>query len=270
MRGLKVWLLLAAAAMSASDVSANQLQAMSYPSMDQLSVKLSSEQPDEDNRKQGDKQRGIYIRGGVNSIKYDVNLGSELQTTPIHPDDGGPSRGSATTDIKGGWGSSLSVGVEGLIGSGRLRFAGGIDGRYNYLFTDSKDSMYDTALQPLPWPYESYAFTELKIGGLTYMPFAGVKIDLNEDSTLGIQVGFPNTQFDYRSGHYRYSALETVRKDSWKGFGTNVELNFEGQFSDRMGLLITLGREEYRPEFLGQKTKIGDWAFGFYLMVKIK
>ena len=125
--------------------------------------------------------------------EYDVNLGDKIQTTPVHPDDGGAAAGSATTDITTYiayiWShpkerpSALpyaSIGYEASIGThfSRLRF--GTDIRY-FSETDYRRGIFDVEKQPIP--FQSYAFTQFN-QTFTTTPFIGFEKILGQHILL--------------------------------------------------------------------------------------
>jgi hypothetical protein len=201
-------------------------------------------------------------RGQLTAAVYTPHLGKKTQTVPIHPADGGPSRGEATADIKWGFDMRFSYGIEGSFGTEKLRINAGLDGILDLggiAPGGYRSGIYAVELQPLPASegYESYAFTCLEPTLLTYMPFAGLEIKPSDKTKLGFEFGMPHNKFKFNKGHDRWGMWETTERDSWEGFGKSIGLYFT--LEDRKGrdtLCWGISRESYDSEFLGEKGKI--------------
>ncbi|MEE9274463.1 MAG: hypothetical protein V3V62_04040, partial [bacterium] len=114
----------------------------------------------------------------------------------------------------------------------------------------------------------SFVFTQLIPDPVTLIPFVGFELLMTKDFWIGAELGLPYTGFDVRSGHDRFSSFETVRKDSWDGFGKSGSGRLSYVVSDNVEIFAVGGQEKYTPRFAGEKATIRI-VFGFF-GIKVK
>ena len=234
----------------------------------------------EDNRKKKDIYPAKKSELSLEYLKYDVNLGKKIQTTPVHPDDSSFLSGETTTDVGGTGSVGLKYSLEGSIGNEWLR--GFVKGalRYNALSSQDeyKRGIYDTKQQESDTRHPSsgsFVFTHLDVGLLTFIPSAGLEAKLSEKFLLSAEYGFPYMGFEARSGHDRFGAWQTVQKDSWDGFGRMWGLNLtyipeseRDWTGDKWSFNVYYMQEKYTPNFAGEDAKIQTGVFGLGLVHK--
>jgi hypothetical protein len=187
-------------------------------------------------------REGIYpsarIGGGVELTGYILELGKNIQTTPMHPDDGGPSAGGAITNLEDGFGLAFRTDLEGSVGTDYLRIKAAAGARVG-----------------IPGGYESYAFTQLN-HDFAFIPSVGLKAKVSKNVFLSVDANFPYSGFTATSGHDRYGQWQTVQRDHWQGWGFGVAGTVEARIEENWTGSVSLGWEEYKPEFGGEKAKI--------------
>ncbi len=214
-------------------------------------------------------KQGIYskteMRLGVDTVVYKADLGKNIKTTPVHPDDpsflsGETATGPDSYDVDNlNW--APIAGLFGSIGSKNLRLVGGVSGRWNMLHyeDDYREGFHSTKQQVSdlrPKSDGSFVFTQLVPDAFTFIPSVGLEAEIS-NLTIGANVGFPYMGWEARSGHDRWGSWETAQKDSWKGFGTRysgtIGFNLNNE-NDK--LFISVFQEEYKAKFAGDKAKI--------------
>lgn len=198
------------------------------------------------------RSHGVYpeigIRCGVEGLGgLDVNAGETLHYIPIHPDDGGTSRGGVHTEFEYPGCFFVSAGLECSIGTRETRFSGGIDFRAGGSYNEAQE------IQPLPPPYESYGWTEEEMSS-PYMPFVRFNQKVSREVSIGFEAGFPYAEVEASTGHYRNNQYETIMRGTWKGFGVRYCLNIDllETMSQRRGkrmIGFSIIYEKYEPEF---------------------
>jgi hypothetical protein len=205
---------------------------------------------------------GIESRLGFDIIKFKSDLGKNISTTPVHPDDSSFLSGETTvypsdseTDV------APKLGIFSTLGDKRLKFFGGIDCRWNPLhqYNGFREGMYGITQQSSdtrPASQGSFVFTQVIPGSSTLIPSAGIEGRIIGNITLGGSIGFPYMEWKARSGHDRYAKWETFQSDSWDGFGLRYDLTLGINFSNRASLLVSYFDEEYEPNFAGENATI--------------
>ena len=122
-----------------------------------------------------------FARAGVDMINYNPDLSKEMQTTK-----------DATAEL----GSSLNlaprIGGGVSIGADRFRLKVGIDGRLNIAGGDGdRIGWYKVEPQPYPPPQEEYAFTQMDVDTLSYIPFVGLEVTIIEESDESFPISKP-------------------------------------------------------------------------------
>lgn len=211
-----------------------------------------------------EKKQGIYHAArayiGFDIIRYDVDLGKKIQTTPVHPGDSGFLSGATTTDVGGGWDCAPKVRLESSFGNKNFRLRIGTDVRYNVSsLTGYREGIYDTRQQTSdtrPPGSGSFVYTQLKPDSFTYVPSIGLEATILENIILNAEYGFPYTGFEVSSGHDRYGKWQAVQEDSWKGFGRSIGGGIDFILDDEASLSLLVRQERYKPEFIGEKARI--------------
>ncbi len=207
-------------------------------------------------------------RADVDVIYYDIDLGRKLQTTPVHPDDVPFLSGETEADPDSGGDMGIRGGLEGKLGNKKVKLKAGVDIRFNLNSlseNDYRQGMYETEQQesdPRPEDTGSHVFTQLTPDYFSCIPFVGIEGNINKDFVLGLELGFPYSGFKFRSGHDRYSDWDAVKKDKWRGFGTRIAGNLDYKIGVNSSMNLSVGWERYKPEFLGNKTKINGYMLG--------
>lgn len=213
----------------------------------------------------GCRSPGVETRFGLDVVNYKPELGKNISTTPVHPDDSAFLSGETTTAPSGydsdHRGSALKLGFFSGIGSESLRIVGGIDGRWNLMhyrdgFREGIFSVKQQVSDFRPPSSGSFVFTQVVPGAYTLIPSVGIEGKLGERLILGGSIGFPYMEWEVRSGHDRFARWETVQRDSWKGFGTMYTATLGMELDDRNKLLVSFFHEKYRPDFAGESATI--------------
>jgi len=213
------------------------------------------------------------FKGGIDiGLSYaNLNLPKEIQTTPVHPKDGGPSYGGATADIKHGIDFYFpSMNYEASAGTERLKLFAAINPRISWAGINGggyRGGWYAVELQRTGWGGESYAFTQVYPDIFSYVPSAGLEVLLKEDIVLRVEAGMPHNGFHFKKGHDRWGSWETTDRDTWRGFGKSYGLSLG--HSNKESFLGIIGKiEQYEPEFLGKKGDITSYSLGMLVFNK--
>ncbi len=187
------------------------------------------------------------------------DLGSQIQTTPVHPDDSSFLTGQTTTNLdESDWGFGLTAGLVGSIGNDDLRLKIGADIRLNLFRKDDyREGIYDVKQQvsdTRPASSGSFVFTQVIPDYFTYIPFAGVEKVLSESLLLSFEFGLPYMKWEVRSGHDRWGKWQTVQEDSWSGFGRRYTGTIAFKRDGKNVWFISGFYERYRPEFAEGKA----------------
>lgn len=228
----------------------------------------------------GSKGPGVYGELGARvslqvTPKYDVNLGNAIQTTPVHPDDGGPLAGQATTNITTYiayvWSDPeerpsamlfLSGGLEGSIGTETVRLRTGVDVRslLDSEIEDYRRGIFDVEHQPIP--FDSYAFTQF-VPHTATIPFVGIETTISDTVFLSFDVGFPRSRFHVSSGHDRYGVWAVTQTASWEGYGRSYTIR-AGIVDEYIGAFsLSVTKEEYDMQFAGEGASLSSIHVAF-------
>jgi hypothetical protein len=190
-----------------------------------------------------------------------VNLSKEKRTIPVHPDDGGASKGGVVINLNEVDAASTvraNLGLEGSIGTEYIRFKAGGDIKLNPQGVEHRE------LQPLPFPYESYGCARLTSETLTFAPFIGVDVKLKNNWRFGIELGAPYDCYRVEKWHYRFDQNELTEKDSWRGYGTSFRV-MVSYGSDDVFIGFGYGQEIYPVKLFNEKTDINVHTFSFVI-----
>jgi len=219
-------------------------------------------------------------RSAIETPVLSAHLSKEQKYVPIHPDDGGPGRGgrslSIDSDIRI---FDVKLGLEGSTGFERFRIKAGANASYFIPLyggdvkngypkeNDKSDRLASIKLQPLPYPYESYAYGQFrKITEFETEPFVGIEFFPGSDLGLSLEVSKPSATFKFEKGHWRWNSFEPIEKEAWKGRGTRYMLkaDFYEKYYDcyekTWGFFA--GYEKYDAEFSENKTPVDSYIFG--------
>ncbi|MBW2995714.1 hypothetical protein KY332_00265 [Candidatus Woesearchaeota archaeon] len=211
------------------------------------------------------------VKAGFECIDYAPKLSKEQRTIPVHDDDGGKAMGDVTTNEPKKLTCAPYLGLEGLVGNEDFKFKFGGEVRFNFP-PDNKyditDDFFDRKLQPLPSPYESYGYSLFETGSKTLEAYLGAEWKFENNILLGLELGFPYSEFRYEKGHYRFSSYEAIEKGRWKGFGKSLNLKIgysfdDGYYSKELinSINFYYGIEHYPAKF-GKDTDILMQTFG--------
>ena len=233
--------------------------------------------------KSGDFYSEIGWRGAVELPVISPKLSKEQKYVPIHPADGGAERGGSNLSIT----PALEMfdtrfGLEGSTGFKRFRVKAGAN--LSYLVplnsgdvkdgypkqNDQGNSLASIKLQPLPWPYESYAYGQFrKLSELETEPFVGIEFFPGSELGISLEIGKPSSTFRYEKGHWRWDSFEQTQNEKWKGRGTRylIRTDFYDKKRDKYekdwGLFAAY--EKYDTEFSGVKTPVNSYIAGIVL-----
>ena len=206
------------------------------------------------------------VRGNVNMTGFPtVDAGGNIHTIPVHPDDGGPSMGSVTTEFESDCTFNIAAGLECSYGTKNTRVHAGIDGRLGTNFT-----AYERQLQPLPPPYESYGWSRMEWKGSSYIPFVGVSQRIAKNFVMGFEMGWPSAESDAEAGHHRNNMPEAICGGTWEGFGRRYCLNFtyEERYSSTVNKYnLAIVYETYEPDFGGERGNVESFTLMFSMPI---
>lgn len=206
-------------------------------------------------------ESGFYVDGSIDvgsETFYAANspLPEEQRHIPIHKDDGNfPNKKGVTTDLRGDIGFSIFTRLEGSAGTKNLRLKTGVDEKLlNTGYGERK-------LQPLPPPWESYGYTNLKFNNLTHHPFVGLEGKILERYALGLEFGMPYFGVTMETGHHRWNREEPIYTDHWEGYGRSVGLQLtcnepEGDYEILRRMIFRVRRDSYDPVLFDQKVNL--------------
>ncbi len=214
-------------------------------------------------KKKTDLHAGVGFTAQLDYASYTVE-GDEAQTTPIHSQDGGSSRGEATADIDGVGSPALTLGLEGSVGLEMLKLVAGVKARYNPVSASDpegyRSGIYEVRLQPLPSPYESYSYTKLIPDPFTYTPFVGIEGEVFDFITLRGEVGFPHSGYTIVTGWDRYGHFEAGRETHASGTGISFGSSLGLRFTDNTSAYFNLAKEMNKLDFDGNDATINTWV----------
>ena len=203
---------------------------------------------------------GVNWGIGLDSINYDVGLG-KLET-PLETFDPGLKyeQGRGTIYIQNGKGNiAPKLKLESFLETKDIMVELTADATY-------RDVVYGTSRPGEPsggtnGNQPSTDYVQLK-QGFTYIPSIGVKKALPKHLLLGVEAGFPYTEFGVRTGYIKWDRGEWYKQFSWNGFGSYFGGSI-GWYESNMDESISLSvkQERYKPVFDGERAKIDAFVF---------
>jgi hypothetical protein len=179
------------------------------------------------------------MRASNDYVAWTPHTTREQRTVPVHPADGGASRGQATTSDFYGCALRPRLGIAGSLGTDSFRIKIGLDNMLNMGITNLKK-------QNLPDPpYESYAFCRFSPDPVTFKPFVGFESELAK-VLFGAELGITYSSFRLSKGHYRWCDYETIEKyylGSGPGVFAGLMLAFRADRNTYIGAMY--GFENY-------------------------
>ncbi|MFC1696998.1 hypothetical protein ACFL1H_01585 [Nanoarchaeota archaeon] len=201
---------------------------------------------------------------GVDMIYINYDIGDAIQTTTL-PDglNAGNDNLSMKANVPNTFVMSPKVGVAGFVETNDYCFSLGTDVRFNLIQGQSKGGKGAESMvrYPLGYPYESYAYSRMKVGNLTYIPNIGLEKKISDNRKLGFKLGLPNSKFDIESGHHSNNMYNPVQNDSWKGKGISYGITYD-KFVDNAKTEFFIKYEKYKPTFAGEQGNINALVFG--------
>jgi len=222
------------------------------------------------NRLPGTPYSAVDFRGSFDSVKYNVKLGKKAQTTRTHPDDTRLPPTDTEAPLDSYAANRLRFGLEVSFGiDNELRFKAGADIGYGFSKEGEEVIILEERRQATDIPgSESYAFTRLTQDRFTFTPVIGAERDFYGVFRIGVEGGFPYTGFDVESGYDRFGQWQTVKNNSWSGYGKRFGINLDVLDSEYVmlpfrGMYIFAGNESFSPEVGGEKGTIKTTIFSF-------
>ncbi|MBW2972875.1 hypothetical protein KY346_00610 [Candidatus Woesearchaeota archaeon] len=171
----------------------------------------------------------VCLRSGIDYVGWTPHTTSEQRTVPIHPADGGSSRGKITTQNYYDCPFRPRLGIAGSLGNDSCRIKIGLDNMLNLGIMNGEE-------QDLPKPYESYGFSTFHPDLITFKPFIGLETEFLDTLLISLEAGITYSSFRLYKGHYRWADYEKIEKYSL-GSGPGV---FAG-----MDLALKLDKDIY-------------------------
>ena len=194
---------------------------------------------------------GAAVRVGGDIVIYRADIPKSLQTDSV---------GTATKlENELSPGIRPYIGLEGFLGWKNTKIRVAVDGQYNpYATSGYRDGIFDVKREPISG--ESYAFSQLELKEITYMPSIGIESTFFDKLVAGFEVGLPYNEFTFKSGRDTYGSWKTEKKDSDAVFGTRYagKLLYKIDFDrgDYGFVGVDFGYETYSPKFLKEKSEI--------------
>ena len=200
---------------------------------------------------------GICWRASSDYVGWTPHASREQRTVPIHPADGGPSRGQATTPNYYGCPLRPRFGIAGSLGTDEFRVKIGLDNMFNMgIMAGKKQDLPDP-------PYESYAFSKLSPDLITFRPFIGIEAEVLDTLLIGTELGITYSSFSLSKGHYRWDDYETIEKYSLgSGLGIFTGIKLALKVDDNLYIGAMYGYENY---FINEKPDIQCHTFSILL-----
>jgi len=154
------------------------------------------------------------------------------------------------------------LGIEGSLGTERIRCKIGGDARFNLIssLAYKNNTTFNSDRKTVPG--DKAVFTQLTQDYFTLIPFLGIEGKVKQNLTLGVEVGFPYNGFKALTALEEFGAFsETDKKDSWHGFGISAK-GLIGVVEGDRSLFFSMGYEGYQAEFEGEKAPIHGIVFG--------
>lgn len=204
----------------------------------------------DDYHHQSSRYTDLGIRAALDIVESTAGLSREKRSVPIHPDDGGPSRGGVMLDMEAG-GLTPRLGLELSRGTEDLRLKIGGDMKFDL----GNEMESNEKRQNLPPPYESYGYGNV-FQEYTFIPFVGLDMNLSDSTNFGFEIGTPFARHVYEIGDYRYGHHTARAKDSYNGFGNSINATLKSELLPGYVIGIVYGIEKYDVRLAGEKTDI--------------